>query len=137
MRSWSPYNLIRKRQLWRGVALFFLLFTAADILCPALCRGEELTAGLGSEVINAADQEAAATAATPRLSASGGGDHWPAGPEGQPPLDEDCFCCCAHIVQGTAFLAGSVIDRLLLDAPGIDFLPSSPPRSPFHPPRSV
>ncbi len=129
---------IRKRhgRLVRAVAVFFLLYTAADIALPQyFCAGE--AAGLPDVAVastvsaggahNPADSDAAVSDAS---------DSQPGRPEQEAPHEEDCFCCCAHVLTVMAFKAAENAE--------LKSQPSSPeersvlsPSLPlqYHPPR--
>jgi hypothetical protein len=53
------------------------------------------------------------------------------------PANDDCFCCCTHVLPGHFF----EVTRLLVTPARADLkhtaLPSAPSQAPFHPPRSA
>jgi len=49
--------------------------------------------------------------------------------------DEDCFCCCSHILPGYAFDAGPMWGGQRANVATVCSLPSAPPQDTFHPPR--
>jgi hypothetical protein len=62
-------------------------------------------------------------------------DAHPAPSSNSPETDEDCFCCCAHILPGGYF--NVAISNTESPAPVLTnaLLPVPPAQSPFHPPR--
>lgn len=118
MRSSFTIGGFRNRhgRLVRAVAVFFLLYTGADITLPQyFCGGE--AAGLPDVII-------ASTSATVRgdtrvhtnddLTVSDASDSRPGRPETETPHEEDCFCCCAHVLTGPAF---KVVESAELKSP--------------------
>jgi hypothetical protein len=127
---------IRRRhgRLVRAVALFFVLFTAGDIALPQyFCGGEEigglpLTSVIAStEVGDSGTDRAAVPAPEAPL---------PGQDSDQAPHEEDCFCCCAHVLPGMAFNT-SAAGELRTPQPPLEqqSLPSPPLSLQYHPPR--
>ena len=129
MRSNFTIGGFRNRhgRLLRAVAVFFLLYTGADIALPQyFCAGE--AAGLPDVVVaSTATGGGAHTRTGGDVTLSDVKDSRPGRPEQEAPHDEDCFCCCAHILTGLAF---AVVETTELKSP-----PSSPEeRSVLSPP---
>ncbi|HZN11272.1 MAG TPA: hypothetical protein VFC61_06330 [Blastocatellia bacterium] len=115
MRRARRTNLLTLGLLQRGLACFLLVFTFADVtiidlVSPELCG--EAAAG------------------------------WPADADGTRPespapdvTDEDCFCCCSHVIPAAHVEIASFNQQPTAGAPRHFGLPSSPPRDTFHPPR--
>jgi hypothetical protein len=90
----------RHRSLWRkGLTAFFLLWTLADLSVPGLCRtdndrSQDLQAPLSttSNTLAIHRQSMVTRASVPAPER-----------QGSPSLDEDCFCCCSHIVPAPHF----------------------------------
>ena len=123
-------SLVKRSYLGRGVALFFIQFAFADLSIPQLCRPE--TGGS----LHPTAHISSSNSRSDELSFSGASDR----SEQQQSKtnehsDEDCFCCCSHIVPGSHFN----VDLLDLESPVTNLahhsLPTSVPNSPFHPPR--
>jgi hypothetical protein len=130
-------RLMRPGRLHRGIAIFFLAFTFADLviadtLAPELCTEGAVVLpivveqAMGSEAYPWAD---AVRTTTP--------DSKPCGEQSERPegLDEDCFCCCSHIIPGVHFETVELTDGSRLGSPANVFIPSSPPRGTYRPPR--
>jgi hypothetical protein len=124
-------NSLRERLL-RGMAMFFLLFTVADVSFPPPCS--ETSGGLS---------------ATQQFSVQGTstdvGDHSDAvstndSRSDQSPergcCDEDCCFACAHVLSAMAVTELVVLDMKSLSTTTIErFMPEPPLRSTYHPPR--
>lgn len=131
--SGPPMNSSRARfsfmpsRIVRVVAVLFLLYTGVEITVPEFC----------SEASGAISISRAAVATPTAPSISAVSDHNQKKlPSEQPSSDEDCFCCCAHVVpaRGVAVVALSDLMSSFAAPPGTD-LPSPPLQSPYHPPR--
>lgn len=84
----------------RGVVFLFLFYTAADITYPQIC-GEEFGGAATATKRAGADNEVNASSQS-RLTALD--ESQPDQPQNQEPRDEDCFCCCAHVIAGVVFV---------------------------------
>ena len=135
MSSVSHTRSGARRQLIRAIALLFLIYTGMDLASPDLCRGETLGDGrLGLVAITQPALTRDASSSVARIDAS---DNQPTNdPSDQPHDDDDCFCCCTHVLPGTVVASIGVTD---LVSPMTNFEPhsvSSPPLArAFHPPR--
>lgn len=118
----------RHGRIVRAVAVFFVLFSVADITLPQyFCAGEEI-GGLPLSAMNA--PEAASLGAE-----TGTGAPSP-GRDSEAPHEEDCFCCCAHVLPGLAVTPVVAAELRSLQPPlGLDSLPSPPLPLQYHPPR--
>ena len=121
--------------MMRGVVLLFLFYTAADITYPQVC-GEEL----GNVVLanRPLSNKTAAKQSEPKVSVSADDDTQRNQPQNQEPRDEDCFCCCAHVIAGVIFVP-PVMPHLKLARPDHEFLatPQNEFENPNPPPRLV
>jgi hypothetical protein len=129
-------RLIRPGRLQRGIAIFFLIFTftdlvIADILAPELCT--ESAVVLPVVVENAVGSEADPSKGVIRFTTG----NKPCNEQSEHPegLDEDCFCCCSHIIPGVHLEIAALNDAPRLGKPANILIPSSPPRGTYHPPR--
>jgi hypothetical protein len=123
------FNKFASSRLVRVVALLFLAYTAIDIACPELCRGE----GTAAEEIGVANTPTAANQARIFISSA----TQPGGESStEPCCDEDCFCCCAHIVPApiTVSIGSSESASLASAEQYLTILTPALP-SEFHPPR--
>jgi hypothetical protein len=124
---------LRQSQLVRVIAMLFLLHCGVDMLFPQLCNEEELFGGNFSSTVlsSTGDDEVG------RVIAVYGSGQSPNDQRSDPQhRDEDCFCCCAHVMPSPVFAspgdAALVTSRTPM--PRI-FIPSAPSYNPYHPPR--
>lgn len=110
------------------LALFFVAFTLGEMTSPEACAEDLL--GLPHELFAAAASDGTAEQVVDRES-------WPAPADesDERAPDEDCFCCCPHLIVRPHF-------SLVLDPVGREPLKPTHVRLPagldppcFHPPR--
>ena len=122
-----------ERQVFRGIAILFLLYTGADLLNPQLCAEDRGLVALHSIASRSVETQPLAYASHLQQDAKDSENNQ--SPD-QPPQDEDCFCCCAHVVPGVVFVPPIVLQQKLVIAMQEE---SSTSRSnletPYHPPR--
>lgn len=132
-------RLIYQCKLYSWIALFFLLFTLADISSPRQCC-EEL-GGLPDFAARAATVNASAVAeATPSDEATysiANDDSQPTQPATPCSTDEDCFCCCSHVLPGLSFSMAVTQFKSPEADPQQDCLLTPALRALYHPPRFV
>lgn len=136
-------NLMKPDCLRRGMVIFLLTFAffdlaVIDIIAPQLCN-DGFSAMVGAAPAqNAAgkfDQNAPVEAALgARSSLPQQDSHSDSSPAS---AEEDCFCCCSHILPGFSFEYLTLNTMPRIGAPLITSLPSPPPQDTFHPPRSA
>lgn len=52
------------------------------------------------------------------------------------PSDEDCFCCCTHVMPSPVFHSFESAELAITrNTTHRIFIPSAPPDNPYHPPR--
>jgi hypothetical protein len=140
MRSSFTIGGFRNRhgRLLRAVAVFFLLYTGADIALPQyFCGGE--AAGLPDVIIASTSTTIGGDAhvyTNGDLTVLNASDSQPGRHETETPHAEDCFCCCAHVLTGLAF---KVVENVELKSPQASYEERSvlSPTLPlqYHPPR--
>jgi hypothetical protein len=54
-----------------------------------------------------------------------------------PNSESGCFCCCPHVLHSSVQIADVAVVMRAPLALSIHFLPTSPPKDKFHPPRSA
>lgn len=117
----------------RVVAILFLLYTGADIILPEyFCRSN---AQLFASDMMATDKYKINVdnhlSVVTRDSDSQGENE-----RDQVPLDEDCFCCGAHVLPSTLYIyLNAEIATSLLPAIKQASIPTPPVLSLYHPPR--
>jgi hypothetical protein len=117
-------------RLYRGTA-FLLLLSCVDILSPEVCA-EELfgfpPAAIATAGAAAESRETESVSIGPIAGHSDGG--------AEPThLDEDCFCCCSHLLVSAHFAFETEPPNPVLMKHGGLTLPLSPPHPPYRPPR--
>lgn len=129
----SGFTNRRKLHQWqRNVSLVLLLLccydlAVADVLFPGSCEREGAMI-LGVSASAAADQQGLAriddVAPEPQEA-----------PADSTPIEDDCFCCCAHIVPAESYN----VPPLLFHPSSIESYPGNIPATPvaelFRPPR--
>ena len=123
----------RRQKLFRAIAILFLLYTGADLLAPQICAEER-----GLTTIEANDL--LATTLDSASYVSNWGSERPKKEHNQLPdqeqRDEDCFCCCAHVIPGSIFHGSSISEIVSISLPTKQALiPLQLPKAYFHPPR--
>ena len=123
----------RRRRFARAIAILFLIYTGCDLASPELCKGDALGDGGGKPVIVTTWRDAnEIIEVSNTIEQSTSQNQIPE----QPANDEDCFCCCTHVIPGTitvslesadATAPSSILEHLSILSPT---LPSE-----FHPPR--
>jgi hypothetical protein len=127
MRLVKNNNLIRPNRFYRGIAIFFLLFTAFDLTSSWPCQEDGLENFAVTRQADYAAQSVAASETTPSEQP----DHQP----GSGVEEHDCFCCCTHLVPISIVrvadlrIQAEAIPRTLIS------IPSAPPQGTDHPPR--
>lgn len=116
----------------RAFAVFFLLFTAADLTFPQVFCPEELKS---LSVAQYSVTEAEETTPAAHLDKSRSDDS-----ERQAPCEDDCcFCCGALVLPAKSFAVTSTAINLRTQSfttyPGL--LPTPPLRDTYRPPRSA
>ncbi len=133
MKSGWHIGKLRKGRLVRAVALLFLFHTGVDLLFPQLCSEEPVnipinqSSPVSKETIN--DETSGLVA----LSLPNDSDE---DQRSDPPRDEDCFCCCTHVMASPGFVnpGNAELKQPNSSQQNISVL-SAPPNDPYHPPR--
>ena len=117
----------------RCVAILFLLYTAVDLAYPQICAEENLSVAASHVSVLSAGQSNF-TKSIRSFSADDGSQRNL--PEDKEQADEDCFCCCAHIVPGVVFVAPEVVEpKQVFAVPVESSIPQDEFEPPYHPPR--
>ena len=133
MRLMSRHNLIRPNRLQALITILLLTFTFVDLTVidlafPELCSDEfkAMAAVVPAQSGDDAIKEARNDSGAIPLPA----------PDSQPaPSDEDCFCCCSHVLPAPHFDLAALSNRLKPGELKTSLLPLAPPRGAFRPPR--
>lgn len=123
-------NLLRSRRLRRSLAVLLLAFAIFDLaivdtLFPQLCNDEYLS----SPSIKSTEAAINESVAIMNRDSRSSRHSLPSS------TDEDCFCCCSHIVLGYAVdaVASSAPPSVIIPIDG--FLPTAPVQATYRPPR--
>jgi hypothetical protein len=122
----------KKRALQRAFAvlllsLSFIDLAVIDLVLPERCELEAWVVS-GNRATTASDNFTLAT--FPSTSES-----TPQHDSTESVPEEDCFCCCAHIIPSIYFRYPGLRLQAERGIPKLAFLPSAPPLETFHPPR--
>jgi hypothetical protein len=114
------HRFMSQNRSHRWLALFFVVFAIADCCFSEYCCGEKRIGSLCCD-------EAGATI----IASDDSTEH------SSSPLqaEEECFCCCTHILPSIHFAAASLDTTLPENDLTNPHLPSPPPQNTFHPPR--
>lgn len=131
-----------KQKLFRGIVLLFLIHTAAELAFPQFC-GEMTSSFFGSGSVAVAAERLPAGTTSPSISgfltqkAEGTLPGVP-NKDSELPKDEDCFCCCAHVMPSPLFVDPETAQLVLLfDIQAPASIPNGSVHTPYHPPRSA
>jgi hypothetical protein len=133
----SCENLMRLRRLRRGIAIFMVAFaffdmTVVDMFFPQLCVDEQTSQSINSPVA-ATDNS---TGKIPDdLTVVSNRNSQPDQDSQQFSSDEDCFCCCAHIIPGQHINVATLNFPPHPGDTALPAIPSAPPHGTYHPPR--
>ncbi len=133
MKSGWNISKLGKGRLVRVVAFLFLFHTGVDLLFPQLCSEEPFNITVnqslfGSRETVSDETSAIVTASLPYESQE----------EQRPdqPREEDCFCCCTHVMASRGFVNPQNAElKVLASSPQDISVPSAPINNPYHPPR--
>ena len=132
-------KLLKENVLYKALALFFVMFTFLDIMLFGYC-GEELQF-LDACLLEVSENSSIETFSTLENKSFDSialkQDHKE---HNQTPCSTDkdcCFCCCAHWVLTNKLYLDKTETVLPLQAPNKIYLPESPPRKTYRPPRAI
>jgi hypothetical protein len=129
----SFQSLMRLGRLRRGIAIFLLAMAffdmaIVDLFFPQLCGDDQLS-------ILAPGPAESSEKIADEFAATRNQDPQPAQDSHQSGTDEDCFCCCSHIIPSPHVNVATLNCQPRPDDPEIIPFPSSSPHGVFHPPR--
>lgn len=131
MTSYRIPKKVMTARVVRVIAILFLVYTGADLTVPEFCAEEmgiapfaqaTSSTGIGSSPAFVTD------ASEPRQDPPSEPTH----------SDEDCFCCCAHVLPGHT-TAPVAVAELSSDVAALKKIDVASPllQGPYHPPRSA
>lgn len=113
-------------RVFRGIAIFFLLYTGAEMTAPQYC----------SEAFGRITSEISASNVTSTPTAVSSHSDKEQQPQRHSSGEEDCFCCCAHVLPAIPdSLNAAPAMRISLVDLQKSGLASPPLQSPYHPPK--
>ena len=126
-------NLMKQGCLRRGISILLLAFAffdvaIVDVFFPQLCGDEQVSVS-GPGPVKSTKKIADDSVAISNHNSQPGQD------SSQSSIDEDCFCCCSHIIPGVCVNVAVLNGAPQPHDPTITSLPSSPPHGAYHPPR--
>lgn len=134
MKSGWDIGKLRKGRLVRAVALLFLFHTAVDLVFPQFCSEEPVNLAINqsSPVL----KEASIDETSAPVAASLPNESDDQQPSDAPPRDEDCFCCCTHVMASYGLVNPQRVEvKLPTSSPRNLSILSAPLNNPYHPPR--
>ncbi len=132
MKSGYYKHRINRARAFRVVAILFLVYTGLDIAVPQLCCEEFSYPGITQ--LTAVSDISAPAKTFSAIDAAKNSSRDPAPPEHS--RDEDCFCCCTHVLPGHV-TAPIAIAELSPDVAALTKIDVNSPliQGPYHPPR--
>lgn len=129
MTSYRIPKRVMTARVVRVIAILFLVYTGADLTVPEFCAEE-----IG---IPKFAQTASSTGARSNDAFAADASESRQDPPSEPAhSDEDCFCCCTHVLPGHATAPVDVPEfTSLFAALRINDVASPPLKGPYHPPR--
>ncbi len=128
----SRNRIIRSRVI-RGIANLFLVYTALDIAYPQLCSEELASLGSAAHQTLRVNSDSPSQAGLLVSANSGSHQNQPSNQESQ---EEDCFCCCAHVVAGMVFVPPiALLQNSDVSIRKLSATPQNEFERPYHPPR--
>ncbi len=129
MTSHRPSKPLMTARVVRVIAILLLVYTGADLTVPQFCSEE-----MGLRKF--AEASASTDIRTEAAFATGASESTQDPPSERTHSDEDCFCCCAHVLPGhaTAMVAVPELNSGFPALKKID-VASPPLQGPYHPPR--
>jgi len=124
---------MRLDRLRRGVAIFLLAFAffdmaIVDVFFPQAC-GEQQMSTPSAGPVDTTEESAGESMAVKNHDSQPGQDSH------ESSSDEDCFCCCSHIIPTAHVNVLTLNSPPQAADPAITSLPSAPPHGTYRPPR--
>lgn len=132
-------KLLTENVLYKALALFFVMFTFLDIMLFGYCSEElqflddcllEVSESSSVKTFSILEDKSFDSNALEQEHTE----------HKQAPCSPDkdcCFCCCAHWVLTSKLYLDKTETVLPMQAPNKIYLPESPPRKTYRPPRAI
>jgi hypothetical protein len=135
MQSMAGHTLWQRNRLYRGMAIFLIIFafvdlTIIDLAFPQLCDSDHSPMSSSLNAISLAYSTGESYAVASSEDDNDREQH-----SNQGGAEEDCFCCCSHIVPSVPVNIAALGLKPLAPLASNTSLPSPPPQSKYHPPR--
>ena len=135
MKPGRNIGRLRNERWLKAVAILFLFYTGIDLISCQVCC--ENVAGLPTEVALALSAEREVNETFAVISA-------PSSEKSQdeqrsnPSRDEDCFCCCTHVMASPVFASSANADLKMNTSLEENIpIPTAPLNNPYHRPRFI
>lgn len=116
----------------RFIAVFFLLYTFADITLPQYFCSSDAELVFNNNSVNVVYKESWNDDTETTISNNQQDQH----EQEEKPHTEDCFCCCAHVLPSLSFISPHVhYDKYPIEIIQLDSIPNPSIPLPYHPPR--
>lgn len=129
-----------KQKLFRGIVLLFFIYTAAELAFPQFC-GEKAVSILGVRSVALASEQPSSDNTLASTSVMKNSETTLPGLPRQDqeiPNDEDCFCCCAHVMPSPLFVNPETSALVISSGlQGRVSIPAGSLHAPYHPPKSA
>lgn len=123
-----------KQKLLKGVVLLLLTYTGAELAFPEFCREGPLSVVVAQSAETTSRADSVDSLVRKESTAPG----IPNDERQKPANDEDCFCCCAHVMPSPLFVDPAVAEPVSLAyTPAAVSIPTGSLHAPYHPPRSA
>ncbi len=133
MKSRPNINSVTRTRVFRVIAILFLVYSGLDLTVPGVCSEEFSVPGIVEALASVKGPDFLKSFACVRPQTDFPQDQSPR----RSPPDDDCFCCCSHVLRGNAL---TIIATEQLESAGSvpisNSLLSPPLGSPFRPPRN-
>ena len=134
MKRGKNIGRLRNERWLKVVAILFLVYTGIDLVSCQFCC--ENVAGLPTEYVRtlSPERQVNESFAVSDPSSEKSSDEQ----RSNPSRDEDCFCCCTHVMPSPVF--ASLVNTVLKMNTGLEEstrIPTAPLNNPYHPPRFI
>jgi hypothetical protein len=127
-------GLLGRQYLHRGIVFIFFLLMLADLASPQNC-GEDVWGLLKAGSSQASVQASTVFGSEAFFISADIQKQQSSSDSDSAPAEDDCFCCCSHILPGAIFHVDEPSFAPSVSEPAVTALPIAPSQSAFHPPR--
>jgi len=127
-------GLLKGQYLHRGIIFIFFLMVLTDLASPQNCA-EDVWRFLKAAPSQACVKASTLVESETSLISADIQTQQPSSDSDSAPAEDDCFCCCSHVLPGVIFHVDDSGFAPSVSEPTITALPTAPPQSAFRPPR--